>query len=142
VLCLLSYLVHLSCTAANQPSESGPRRCSVASNPWGNGVGYVPYDGVLLDAGTLPGSWYLGYNTGKNAVHEVGHWWVPVHILCNVSVCRSLAPAPVVCIAHINHHLDSAVNVIASVHNAGWGWGTFSQAGAQRQTMAVQTRRK
>ena len=61
-------------SAANS-TDLAPQLCSVASNPWGNGVGYVPYDGVLLDAGTLPGSWYLGYNTGKNAVHEVGHWW-------------------------------------------------------------------
>lgn len=49
-------------------------RCRVASNPWGAGVGYIPYDGVVVDLGTLPGSWYLGYNVGKNCVHEVGHW--------------------------------------------------------------------
>jgi hypothetical protein len=49
-------------------------RCRVANNPWGSGAGYLPYDGVIIDTGTLPGSWYGGYNVGMNAVHEVGHW--------------------------------------------------------------------
>ena len=48
--------------------------CRVASNPWGGGTVYSPYDGVTVDLGTLPGSWYGGYNVGMNAVHEVGHW--------------------------------------------------------------------
>ncbi len=45
---------------------------SVSSNPWGGGVGDPTYDGVTIDTGTLPGSWYGGYNLGNNAVHEVG----------------------------------------------------------------------
>jgi hypothetical protein len=49
-------------------------RNRVANNPWGSGAGYLPYDGVIIDTGTLPGSWYGGYNVGMNAVHEVGHW--------------------------------------------------------------------
>ena len=51
-----------------------PFWCRVATNPWGTGVGYVPFDGIIIDAGTLPGSWYGGYNVGMNAVHESGHW--------------------------------------------------------------------
>jgi hypothetical protein len=35
---------------------------------------YSQYDGIIIDLGTLPYSWYLGYNVGKNAVHETGHW--------------------------------------------------------------------
>lgn len=31
--------------------------CRVSSNPWGVGVGALPYDGTLVDLGTLPGSW-------------------------------------------------------------------------------------
>lgn len=28
----------------------------------------------MVSVGTLPGSWYGGYNLGNNAVHEIGHW--------------------------------------------------------------------
>ncbi len=56
------------------PVLTGCVCCRVANNPWGSGAGYLPYDGVIIDTGTLPGSWYGGYNEGMNAVHEVGHW--------------------------------------------------------------------
>jgi hypothetical protein len=49
-------------------------RCRVANNPWGYGVGYLPYDGAIIETGTLPGAWYGGYNVGMNLVHETGHW--------------------------------------------------------------------
>lgn len=51
----------------------------MATNTWGTGVGYEPYDGVTIDTGTLPGSYYLGYNLGMNLVHETGHWWAIAH---------------------------------------------------------------
>ena len=31
-------------------------------------------DGVVIDPDYIPGGSYDGYNTGKIAVHEVGHW--------------------------------------------------------------------
>lgn len=37
-------------------------------------MGYLPFDGITIDTGTLPGSWYNGYNLGNNMVHETGHW--------------------------------------------------------------------
>lgn len=46
----------------------------MSTNPWGGGVGNVMLDGVMVSVGTLPGSWYGGYNLGNNAVHEIGHW--------------------------------------------------------------------
>lgn len=46
----------------------------MANNPWGYGVGYLPYDGAIIETGTLPGAWYGGYNVGMNLVHETGHW--------------------------------------------------------------------
>jgi hypothetical protein len=49
-------------------------RCRVASNPWNGGVVYSPYDGAVIELGTLPGAWYGGYNVGMNLVHESGHW--------------------------------------------------------------------
>ena len=58
--------------------------CRVANNPWGYGVGYLPYDGAIIETGTLPGAWYGGYNVGMNLVHETGHWCVAA--VCNASV--------------------------------------------------------
>jgi hypothetical protein len=46
----------------------------LGSNPWNGGVVYSQYDGIIIELGTLPGAWYAGYNVGKNAVHETGHW--------------------------------------------------------------------
>lgn len=60
-------------------------RCRVSTNPWGGGVGYVPWDGIVIDTGTLPGSWYLGYNVGMNLVHETGHWCVVICV-CNAGL--------------------------------------------------------
>ena len=55
-------------------------RCRVANNPWGYGVGYLPYDGAIIETGTLPGAWYGGYNVGMNLVHETGHWCAKLQV--------------------------------------------------------------
>lgn len=70
--------VHLSAAMALPPAELGAEcvfaHYRVSTTPWGGGVGYIPFDGVVMDTGTLPGAWYGGYNMGMNLVHEAGHW--------------------------------------------------------------------
>ena len=63
----------------------------MANNPWGYGVGYLPYDGAIIETGTLPGAWYGGYNVGMNLVHETGHWCAAVF---RSDISESLNPKP------------------------------------------------
>lgn len=44
-----------------------------SSFPWSY-EDYPAYDGVIFDYNTVPGGAFEGYNMGRTATHEVGHW--------------------------------------------------------------------
>ncbi|KAI9853787.1 MAG: hypothetical protein M1824_000897 [Vezdaea acicularis] len=49
--------------------------CSLPTSPPGNDSS----DGCSVDIQSLPGGAYQGFNEGKTAVHEIGHWFGLLH---------------------------------------------------------------
>ncbi len=122
------------CSAPARHADATPRafwflidilclHCRVASNPWGGGVGYIPYDGVTVDSGTLPGSWYGGYNLGMNAVHETGasnwstrHGIINDHARSSFTYCSAHCALAGTSAAHSKRRLQ-----VAGVAPCDWG---------------------
>ncbi|MFP2929068.1 zinc metalloprotease [Pyxidicoccus sp. 3LG] len=64
-----------------------------ATFPWGHAAS-PKLDGVVLLRGTLPGGATTGYNSGENAVHEVGHWLGLLHTATGCSGSDQVADTP------------------------------------------------
>ncbi|OCL10376.1 zincin [Glonium stellatum] len=57
-------------------------KCTLPSSVGGGTVAASAYanDGCNVQAGTMPGGAVAGYNQGKTAVHEAGHWFGLLHV--------------------------------------------------------------
>jgi Pregnancy-associated plasma protein-A len=63
------------CTLPTNVTYIPCRGCTPQEFPVQDWVG----DGCNVHAGSMPGGWLDGYNLGKTAVHEVGHWFGLLH---------------------------------------------------------------
>jgi hypothetical protein len=64
------------CTLPTNVTYSPCDGCDLAEFPAPN----YAMDGCNILAGSMPGGQVVGYNMGKTAVHEVGHWFGLLHI--------------------------------------------------------------
>ncbi|MCJ1447064.1 MAG: hypothetical protein MMC23_007573 [Stictis urceolatum] len=63
------------CTLPTNVTYSPCDRCDVAEFPASN----YAMDGCNILAGSMPNGAVVGYNMGKTAVHEIGHWFGLLH---------------------------------------------------------------